>query len=232
MPGTLPEQFARWFASRGWTPRAHQLELLAKARAGHSVLLIAPTGGGKTLAGFLPSLVELSEATGCRTLRERDRKEVDLARPWRAPGGRPAYALHIAAEGARRRYCAQSRTAARRNEFADPYRDADRRHAGLEAPAPAPRSAGDLADHAGAGRAAARLCRRPVSVRLAQARHPRRAARTRHLEARRSVVVGAGAAVSSGARPHQHRSFGDGCRAGRPLPFHGAATGRRGAAPI
>src|SRR4051812_47215094 len=56
----LPETFTRWFASRGWTPRAHQLELLAKARAGRSVLLIAPTGAGKTLAGFLPSLVELS----------------------------------------------------------------------------------------------------------------------------------------------------------------------------
>lgn len=56
----LPAPFARWFASRGWSPRRHQLELLAKARAGRSVLLIAPTGAGKTLAGFLPSLVELS----------------------------------------------------------------------------------------------------------------------------------------------------------------------------
>jgi len=56
----LPDLFARWFAGRGWTPRPHQLELLAKARAGRSVLLIAPTGGGKTLAGFLPTLVELS----------------------------------------------------------------------------------------------------------------------------------------------------------------------------
>jgi ATP-dependent helicase Lhr and Lhr-like helicase len=56
----LPEPFARWFAGRGWVPRAHQLELLSKAQAGRSVLLIAPTGGGKTLAGFLPSLVELS----------------------------------------------------------------------------------------------------------------------------------------------------------------------------
>ncbi|PWB58518.1 MAG: DNA ligase-associated DEXH box helicase [Bradyrhizobiaceae bacterium] len=55
----LPEVFARWFASRGWTPRAHQLDLLARARAGRSALLIAPTGAGKTLAGFLPSLVEL-----------------------------------------------------------------------------------------------------------------------------------------------------------------------------
>ena len=58
----LPEPFARWFAGRGWAPRAHQLELLAKAQAGRSVLLIAPTGGGKTLAGFLPTLVELHEA--------------------------------------------------------------------------------------------------------------------------------------------------------------------------
>ncbi len=58
----LPEPFAQWFASRGWTPRQHQLDLLAKARAGRSVLLIAPTGAGKTLAGFLPTLVELYEA--------------------------------------------------------------------------------------------------------------------------------------------------------------------------
>src|SRR6476661_7629619 len=60
---SLPEPFLQWFASRGWAPREHQLELLAKARAGRSVLLIAPTGAGKTLAGFLPSLVELSTAT-------------------------------------------------------------------------------------------------------------------------------------------------------------------------
>jgi ATP-dependent Lhr-like helicase len=57
----LPDSFVRWFAQRGWSPRAHQLELLAKARDGRSSLLIAPTGGGKTLAGFLPTLVELSE---------------------------------------------------------------------------------------------------------------------------------------------------------------------------
>jgi ATP-dependent Lhr-like helicase len=61
-PGLLPETFARWFAGRGWEPRTHQLDLLAKARAGRSVLLIAPTGAGKTLAGFLPTLVDLSEA--------------------------------------------------------------------------------------------------------------------------------------------------------------------------
>lgn len=57
----LPEPFVRWFSERGWAPRAHQLELLAKAQAGRSVLLIAPTGAGKTLAGFLPSLTDLAE---------------------------------------------------------------------------------------------------------------------------------------------------------------------------
>src|SRR6478735_2737193 len=62
----LPGQFREWFTSRGWRPRAHQLELLKKARSGHSVLLVAPTGAGKTLAGFLPSLVELSESRGAK----------------------------------------------------------------------------------------------------------------------------------------------------------------------
>ena len=59
-PALLPETFRRWFAARGWSPREHQLELLAKARDDRSALLIAPTGAGKTLAGFLPTLVELS----------------------------------------------------------------------------------------------------------------------------------------------------------------------------
>ena len=60
----LSERFRRWFAARGWTPRAHQLELLSRARAGRSTLLIAPTGAGKTLAGFLPTLVELAGSSG------------------------------------------------------------------------------------------------------------------------------------------------------------------------
>jgi len=66
-PAPLPEVFARWFVARGWQPRAHQLDLLAKARAGRSALLIAPTGAGKTLAGFLPTLVELNERGAAST---------------------------------------------------------------------------------------------------------------------------------------------------------------------
>ncbi len=61
----LPNRFQSWFASRGWSPRAHQLDLVDRLARGKSTLLIAPTGAGKTLAGFLPSLVEL-DARGKR----------------------------------------------------------------------------------------------------------------------------------------------------------------------
>ncbi len=53
--------FNDWFARRGWTVHQHQSDMLERAGA-PALLLIAPTGGGKTLAGFLPTLVELSKA--------------------------------------------------------------------------------------------------------------------------------------------------------------------------
>ncbi|WP_242219900.1 ligase-associated DNA damage response DEXH box helicase [Shinella zoogloeoides] len=56
----LPKSFADWFAAKDWQPRAHQMELLARAAGGESLLLIAPTGAGKTLAGFLPALTDLA----------------------------------------------------------------------------------------------------------------------------------------------------------------------------
>ncbi len=59
-PGALPPRFADWFAGRGWAIRPHQLEMIEAGRRGEHALLIAPTGGGKTLAGFLPSLIDLS----------------------------------------------------------------------------------------------------------------------------------------------------------------------------
>ena len=66
----LPPILSGWFASRGWRPRRHQLAMLDAARAGKSALLVAPTGAGKTLAGFLPSLVELIQqpSEGLHTL--------------------------------------------------------------------------------------------------------------------------------------------------------------------
>ena len=55
-----PEPFGQWFRDRGWRPHTHQLELIARWEAGGADLLVAPTGGGKTLAGFLPSLIDLA----------------------------------------------------------------------------------------------------------------------------------------------------------------------------
>ncbi|MFD1745300.1 ligase-associated DNA damage response DEXH box helicase [Rhizobium helianthi] len=60
MPDLLPRPFQTWFAEKGWQPRAHQMELLSRAASGENMLLIAPTGAGKTLAGFLPSLTDLT----------------------------------------------------------------------------------------------------------------------------------------------------------------------------
>lgn len=63
---SLPPDFADWFARQGWTPHPHQLALL---EAEGDRLLIAPTGGGKTLAGFLPTLVALRDGwRGLHTL--------------------------------------------------------------------------------------------------------------------------------------------------------------------
>lgn len=55
---TLPPHIRDWLARRGWSLHRHQADMLARAEAA-AQLLIAPTGGGKTLAGFLPTLVEL-----------------------------------------------------------------------------------------------------------------------------------------------------------------------------
>jgi ATP-dependent Lhr-like helicase len=71
--GSLPAPFDQWFEARGWSPRPHQLALIDHASRGESVLLVAPTGGGKTLAGFLPSLIDLtvSSTRSPRPLRTR-----------------------------------------------------------------------------------------------------------------------------------------------------------------
>ncbi|MBI1386015.1 MAG: ligase-associated DNA damage response DEXH box helicase [Rhizobiales bacterium] len=67
-PPTLPDPFGGWFAGRGWQPREHQLAMLDRWRERRNTLLIAPTGAGKTLAGFLPSLLELAAGRAGRGL--------------------------------------------------------------------------------------------------------------------------------------------------------------------
>ncbi|MEI4506207.1 ligase-associated DNA damage response DEXH box helicase [Sphingopyxis sp. CCNWLW253] len=57
----LPAPFTDWFAARGWRLRRHQANMLAAGTRGESALLVAATGAGKTLSGFLPTLVDLAQ---------------------------------------------------------------------------------------------------------------------------------------------------------------------------
>ncbi|MCB1400396.1 MAG: ligase-associated DNA damage response DEXH box helicase [Rhodobacteraceae bacterium] len=56
----LPPPLSDWFSSRGWALHPHQLQMLERAED-PATLLIAPTGGGKTMAGFLPTLADLAD---------------------------------------------------------------------------------------------------------------------------------------------------------------------------
>ncbi len=85
---TLPPSLASWFTARGWSLHPHQSDMLARADA-PALLLIAPTGGGKTLAGFLPTLAELATGThdGLHTLYVSPLKALaaDIKRNLRKP---------------------------------------------------------------------------------------------------------------------------------------------------
>ena len=97
----LPPQFQAWFAGRNWAPRDHQLKLLQVDQAGEHSLLIAPTGAGKTLAGFLPSLIELAQRPsnegGLHTLYISPLKAlaVDVARNLMTPISDMALAIRV-----------------------------------------------------------------------------------------------------------------------------------------
>ncbi|MBB5731853.1 ATP-dependent Lhr-like helicase [Altererythrobacter atlanticus] len=60
----LPPEIEAWFAGRGWRIRRHQREMQAAHSAGKHALLVADTGAGKTLAGFLPTLVDFCPSGG------------------------------------------------------------------------------------------------------------------------------------------------------------------------
>ncbi|MCP9221737.1 ligase-associated DNA damage response DEXH box helicase [Erythrobacter sp. LQ02-29] len=64
MTDDLPPEIASWFAGRGWRVRRHQSEMLEVARSGRHALLVADTGAGKTLAGFLPTLADFCPSQG------------------------------------------------------------------------------------------------------------------------------------------------------------------------
>ncbi len=83
----LPDLFHNWFGARGWRVRPHQLALVRQAAARRSTLLIAPTGAGKTLAGFLPSLLRLHKRVGTEgnTPAARARKGAGLSTLYISP---------------------------------------------------------------------------------------------------------------------------------------------------
>ncbi|WP_108816439.1 ligase-associated DNA damage response DEXH box helicase [Loktanella sp. Alg231-35] len=85
---TLPSKFQNWFASRGWDIHPHQQAMLDQAQD-PALMLIAPTGGGKTLAGFLPSLIALQDGNhqGLHTLYVSPLKALaaDIKRNLRTP---------------------------------------------------------------------------------------------------------------------------------------------------
>ncbi|WP_425041056.1 ligase-associated DNA damage response DEXH box helicase [Primorskyibacter sp. S187A] len=84
----LPQSLKTWFAAQGWQVHPHQQEMLARAHL-PALLLIAPTGGGKTLAGFLPTLAELADGShaGLHTLYVSPLKALaaDIKRNLRRP---------------------------------------------------------------------------------------------------------------------------------------------------
>ena len=65
----LPKKFKNWIETKNWSLRPHQIEVLNNSKR-QSQLLIAPTGSGKTLSGFLPTLIELEslEFSGLHTI--------------------------------------------------------------------------------------------------------------------------------------------------------------------
>ncbi len=85
---TLPPSIATWFETKGWAIHPHQQDMMARA-GDPATLLIAPTGGGKTMAGFLPTLAELAEGNhaGLHTLYVSPLKALaaDIKRNLRTP---------------------------------------------------------------------------------------------------------------------------------------------------
>ncbi len=84
----IPPAIQNWFSNKGWSIHPHQQEMFERAND-PATLLIAPTGGGKTMAGFLPSLAELAQGQhdGLHTLYVSPLKALaaDIRRNLRVP---------------------------------------------------------------------------------------------------------------------------------------------------
>ncbi|WP_170443527.1 ligase-associated DNA damage response DEXH box helicase [Ruegeria arenilitoris] len=94
----IPARIDTWFTARGWSIHPHQQAMIDRARA-PATLLIAPTGGGKTMAGFLPSLIELAEGrhAGLHTIYVSPLKALaaDIKRNLRGPADEMGLPIRI-----------------------------------------------------------------------------------------------------------------------------------------
>ncbi len=181
---------------------------LLRAAREQNTLLIAPTGAGKTLAGFLPTLVDSKSAPNRRTLHTLyisplKALAVDVERNLSIP---------VAEMGLSR-----------------PDRDAHGRHLRRETPAPAPAPARHSADDAGTTGASPRQPRRRASLRLPPPRRFRRIARHRRHETGRSFKPWPRPAARHRAATDGDRPFRDGARSGRAAALAGAAGNAKGA---
>lgn len=59
----IPAEIEAWFANRDWRIRDHQRDMFAASVAGKHAMLVADTGAGKTLAGFIPTLADFCPST-------------------------------------------------------------------------------------------------------------------------------------------------------------------------
>jgi Lhr-like helicase len=80
---SLPDYAKKWFSSRGWQPHRYQGAMVGAFVNRQSTLLIAPTGGGKTQPGFLPSMVDCHETRpqGKRARQRWRRKKCEPGAP-------------------------------------------------------------------------------------------------------------------------------------------------------
>ena len=208
MTGTLPEPFAAWFAAPGLDAAARtSLRCWRPRSAGESVLLIAPTGGGKTLAGLPAHAGGAGRGAACR----------------------PPYAVCQPAEGAGDRHRAQPDAPGGGDAARGVDRDPHRRHAGQPPRAPAGRSAEHPADHAGKPGGAAVAAGCAGDVRRPRQRGDGRGARARRHQARRPVGAVRRAADDAGAVVPPRRAVGDGGASGRDPRLCRRRQGDRGA---
>ena len=74
--------------SKGWKYYKYQIKVVEEYFNDKDVLVIAPTGAGKTIAGFLPSIIDISEKkinNDTIVFNNLINLKADLANNWEVP---------------------------------------------------------------------------------------------------------------------------------------------------